>query len=144
MWTGYKWSVSLTTLCFSPYVLKHKTTRNDIIRERRNPFIVHLGLGISSSEVSCYPSCLHLTTTAGACSSVWKASLVLAQKSLIASHAAPLCQRFPCHLKCVFLFFFVTRKCADWTFCDLSLAAKCQGNSATRRVVSELKIMHST
>lgn len=29
----------LTTLCFSPYVLKHKTTRNDIIRERRNPLV---------------------------------------------------------------------------------------------------------
>lgn len=103
--TQYGHSVSLSTLCFSPYVLKHKTTRNDIIRERRNPLVplcVHLGLGISSSEISCYPSCLHLTTTAGACSSVWKASLVLAQKSLIASHAAPLCQRFPCHLKCVF------------------------------------------
>lgn len=37
--TQYGHSVSLTTLCFSPYVLKHKTTRNDIIRERRNPLV---------------------------------------------------------------------------------------------------------
>lgn len=37
-------------------------------------------------------------------------------------------QRFPCHLKCVFL---CDAQCEAWTSCDLLLVAKCQGNSST-------------
>lgn len=110
---------------------EHKNTKIAIIWKLRSlldPITCSLGAWYFPSEVSCCPSCLRLTNTAGTCSSVWKTSLALAQNSEIAGRAAPLCQHFSCHLKCVF---FRDMQCKAQTFCDLLLAAKGRRNSLT-------------